>query len=73
MMIHDSFATTAGQYGVMLEVARQAFHDMYANNNLEILRNQFQAQLPEDVELPSPELSNDFDIAEVLKSTYLFS
>jgi DNA-directed RNA polymerase len=73
LMIHDSIATTAGDYSTMLETARKSFHDLYAPNNMEILKSQLQAQLPAGEILPEPVLSNDYDIAESLNATYMFA
>lgn len=71
-VVHDSFATHASDMDAFSVNIREAFHEMYAEQNPLIhLRDQLQVGLED--ELPSLPDEGDLDIDQVLQSTFFFS
>jgi DNA-directed RNA polymerase len=69
VMIHDSFGTHACHVGLMDRLIREAFVEMYSQDVTKPYLDALAAQgTPFEEELPSGE----FDIEEVLNSTYFF-
>jgi DNA-directed RNA polymerase len=76
MVIHDSFATTIANAGVMSQCLRLAFVDLYEDYNLyEDIRDQVLAQLdnPDEAELAPMPKRGDLDLRVILGSDYAFS
>ena len=57
--VHDSYATTCGQIEEFIEVVKEAFVELYINNDCPLYKN-----------LPP---TGNFDVKEVLKAIYIFS
>ena len=74
-MIHDSFATHAGNTDILRDTLREEFVKMYSENNLEKFRDEIAMQLDPKNAKKLPELPKlgDLDITKVLTSTYFFS
>ena len=74
-MVHDSYGTHAADMGTMYHVLRQAFVDIYNQDVLADIYEQFKAQLPEESveELPEMPTYGSLDISEVLSSEYFFA
>ncbi len=71
-MVHDSFATWAGETtSVMNEAVRESFYDIYKVNQLDHLHQCFTESC--GVDLPAPPERGTLDISEVLRSPYFFS
>ncbi|PIN02099.1 Mitochondrial/chloroplast DNA-directed RNA polymerase RPO41 [Handroanthus impetiginosus] len=70
--VHDSFWTHACDVDTMNQILRQKFVDLYSMPILENLLESFQTSYPM---LTFPSLPNrgDFDLENVLKSTYFFN
>jgi DNA-directed RNA polymerase len=70
-MIHDSFGCPLGQVGLMRDILRQSFVDMYRDNFLQKLKESVERY--SGLTMPdAPELG-DFDINEILQSEFFFS
>ena len=74
-MVHDSYGTHAADMGTMYHTLRQAFVDIYSQDVLADIVEQFKAQLPEEsIEgLPEMPTYGTLDISEVLSSEYFFA
>lgn len=68
--IHDSYATHAVDIDLLRAITRRQFVRIHSVNQLEILRQQLQAQL--GVELPEVPSTGTLDINKVLESEYFF-
>lgn len=76
MMIHDSFATHAGNTERFFQIIREQFVEMYENYDVfEEIKEANIHRLPEDIQpmWPIPPQKGDFDIRSVLDSPYSFS
>jgi len=75
LMIHDSFATTPNRIDQLQNIIRKSVVDLFSNNYLEKLYEEWKSQLPEKdknkLKLP-PELGS-FDLQQILESKYFFS
>lgn len=74
-MVHDSFGCHAGHMENLFHILRDEFVKMYSYDVLADLRDQFQAQLPEDYkeELPEPPVMRNLNIEEVRQSSFFFA
>ena len=74
-MIHDSFATHAGNTDTLRDTLREEFVKMYSENNLAKFRDEIASQLSPKNAKKLPELpkQGNLDITKVLNSTYFFS
>ena len=74
-MIHDSFGCPAGQMEKLYHILREEFVKMYSQDILQNLKEQWRAQLPENLKDALPELPEygTLRIQEVLKSEYFFA
>ena len=74
-MIHDSFATHAGNTDKLRDTLREEFVKMYSENQLARFRDEIASQLsPKNAEkLPEIPKQGNLDITKVLNSTYFFS
>ncbi|MBP5855703.1 hypothetical protein KAJ83_01680 [Marivibrio halodurans] len=71
-MIHDSFATHAGEDTRILgDILREEFYHIYKGDPLGDLHRMLSKDGAFD--LPQPPSTGDFDISEVLRSDYFFS
>ncbi|PPB51689.1 DNA-directed RNA polymerase [Campylobacter hyointestinalis] len=74
-LIHDSFGIYASDCENMLEALKEAFIEMYSNDNLTKFRDEIASQMPTElVELipPVPNKGN-LDITKVKEARYIFS
>jgi len=70
-MIHDSYGTHACDTDALFAATREAFVELYKDNDV---LEQFQKAAEEVLEeVPTPPKRGDFDIEEVLKSDYFFA
>ena len=74
-MIHDSFATHAGNTDKLRDTLREEFVKMYSENQLARFRDEIASQLSPKNAKKLPELpkQGNLDITKVLNSTYFFS
>jgi DNA-directed RNA polymerase len=73
-MIHDSYATVAGDCAVLAQATRQSFVKLYtANNVIGSLHAQFMEQMEKPMDCPAPPLLGDLDVSTVLASDYFFA
>ena len=75
-MIHDSYGTVAKDSKTLSECTREAFVEMYDNQNpLEAFLYQLSKGIPESLrhELPEVPKLGDFSVTEVLSSKHFFS
>jgi len=75
-MVHDSYATHAADSPALSQALREAFVEMYENNDvLDQFLSDISRGLPEDVakDLPEPPAKGDFDLSKVLESRFFFS
>lgn len=73
LMVHDDFATHASNVPKLNLCIRDAFYDMYTENDVLLnFKEELEAQLPEDVKLPNPPPKGNFDLALVKQSPYFF-
>lgn len=74
-MIHDSFATHAGNTDKLRDTLREEFVKMYSENQLARFRDEIASQLsPKNAKkLPEIPKQGNLDITKVLNSTYFFS
>ncbi|GKA78970.1 DNA-directed RNA polymerase, partial [Tanacetum coccineum] len=70
--VHDSFWTHASDVDEMNRILREKFVELYEAPILENLLESFQKSFPKLEFPPLPE-RGDFDLKEVLKSTYFFN
>lgn len=71
--IHDSFGVHASNYPIMARALRESLAEVFSENLLESLREEIQAQLPEDAILPPSPTLGGLDPKAVLQSKYVFS
>ena len=70
-MIHDSYGTHACDTDALFAATREAFVELYRDNDV---LEQFQRAAEEVLEeVPTPPERGDFSIEEVLKSDYFFA
>ncbi|MEH2778501.1 DNA-directed RNA polymerase, partial [Klebsiella pneumoniae] len=75
-LIHDSFGTVAADAENLFKSVREAFVDMYKNNDvIQEFYYQFESQLHESQleSMPFIPARGNFDINEVLSSLYCFA
>lgn len=72
-MVHDSYGCHATDVSNLYQILREEFVNLYSNDVLEDLRNQWLAQLPEGAELPEVPAKGNLNINEVLESQYFFA
>ena len=75
-MIHDSYGTTAVDTPVLSECTREAFVEMYLNNNfLSDFRGHLKEVIPESLKDQIPKLPSmgSLDIKSILQSDHFFS
>ena len=74
-MIHDSFATHAGNTDILRDTLREEFVKMYSENQLTKFRDEIASQLSPKTAKKLPEIpkQGSLDITKVLNSTYFFS
>lgn len=70
--VHDSYATHACDVDELGHVVRSTFYGLYTDNDPLLNLKQDLEELS-GVELPPPPEKGDFDLKEVLRSTYFFS
>ena len=73
MTIHDSISVLATQAGIMRGCIKHATVDLFKDDQLSMLAEQFASQLPAGVELPSLPHRGELDIEKVLSSRYYFN
>lgn len=70
-MVHDSYGCPMSQAGLMYDIVRKAFVDMYTEHDvLEEFRQYLQPLV--NKELPKPPQKGDLDLNSVLDSKYIF-
>ena len=74
-MIHDSFATHAGNTDILRDTLRKEFVGIYSENQLARFRDEIASQLSHKLAKKLPEVPSlgALDITKVLNSTYFFS
>ena len=72
-IIHDCFGSPASQLDDFIHCVKQAFFDIYSDNNLDYLHHQSAEQLSDSKDLPSALRMGDFDITDVLTAPYIFT
>jgi DNA-directed RNA polymerase len=73
-MIHDSYATVAGDCSVLARVTRQSFVKLYTSHDvIGSLHAQFKAQMDKPDDCPRPPRLGDLDVGAVLASDYFFA
>lgn len=74
-MIHDSFATHAGNTDALRDTLREEFVKMYSENRLAKFREEIASQMSPRFANKLPEVPSlgSLDISKVLNSTYFFS
>lgn len=71
-MIHDSYGTTCARAGLLFKTVRECFVSMYESHDiLKEFAEEVKDYIP-NIELPELPEKGDFDIREVLNSTYAF-
>ena len=71
-MIHDSFGCHASDIPMLSACLREAFIDLYVNNDpLETFR--LQTQQLTDTVLPTPPVKGTLDLTDVRKSEFFFA
>lgn len=73
MTVHDNISTTACDLDTINECVREATVDIFKENVMEDLTNQFSALLPSGVVLPETPEVGTLDVSKVLESKYYFS
>ena len=73
MTCHDSIGVLAPDVESMHRSVREATVEIFSQDQLKILANQFAALLPPNVSLPSLPTVGDLDINDVLDSKYYFN
>lgn len=72
-MVHDSYGAPLAQAGLMFRTVREAFVQMYTENNvLEAFQADMMAYIKKDDEIPSIPEKGDLDINQVVDSLYAF-
>lgn len=73
-MIHDSFGTHSPNMDVLNRNLREAFVDLYQNNDIlgDLYKNAV-LDLPEDVDVPKPPVKGSLELNQVLNSKYFFA
>lgn len=72
-MIHDSFGVPAEQADLLYGALRAAYYEIFKDDILLDLRSQWQAQVPEGIELPPLPEYGSLDPKELLESPYFFN
>jgi DNA-directed RNA polymerase len=74
-MVHDSFATHAGNTSVLQACIRDSFVEMYSGNILQKFHDEVSRQLSDNVKqkLPEPPEMSTFDLSLVKESQYFFA
>lgn len=73
-VIHDSYATVAGDYSVLAAATRQSFYRLYSRQDvIASLYEQFRAQTATPDDCPAPPERGTLDIGQVLASDYFFA
>lgn len=72
-MVHDDYGTHAADTQLLFELLREAFVEMYRDNDV-LMRFYLEVkeQLP-GVEIPEPPTKGSFDIEQVLESDFFFA
>lgn len=71
--VHDSVGVHARSIETLQSCVREATVEIFSENQLEILSNQFAVLLPSGVSLPSLPEMGTLDVADVLRSKYYFN
>ena len=71
MMIHDSYGTHAADLGVLRQVTKEEFYNMYQEDILGNFKSEIEQRY--DVILPNSPPPGDLDLSCVLQSDYFFS
>lgn len=72
-MIHDSFATHAGDAEILSASLRLAYRDVFSQDVFGAFEANVRRLLPEDVELPKRPEQGDFDLNDLLAAEFFFS
>lgn len=73
-MVHDSYATVAGDCSILAAVTRRSFVRLYTDHNvIGSLYEQFKAQMEKPEDCPAPPLLGNLDVGAVLASDYFFA
>jgi len=72
-MIHDSYATTAAQSGMLSSCLRRASVDMFSEDLMENFAKQITHLLPTNIELPPIPYVGGLEIESLLDSQYYFA
>lgn len=73
MTVHDNISTTACDLDIINECVREATVDIFKENVMEDLTNQFSTLLPSGAVLPETPKVGTLDVSKVLESKYYFS
>jgi DNA-directed RNA polymerase len=74
--VHDSFGTTAGDVEILNKSIREAFIEMFTNNDVLLnFRNDVLKQLPVELHSKLPEVpaKGDLDIQQLRESEFFFA
>lgn len=72
-MVHDSYATVAGDAGLLARITRQEFVHLYRQDVAEILFGTFLQQVSDPEAIPLPPRKGTLDLGGVLASDYFFA
>jgi DNA-directed RNA polymerase len=73
-LIHDSYGTHCSNLDVLAETLREAFVEMYTDNEvLDTFARELQEQLPDGAHLPPPPRKGDLDLSLVMDSEFFFA
>lgn len=73
-MVHDSYATVAGDAALLAQITRQCFVRLYNSHDvIGSLYQQFMAQMDDPAKCPPPPLAGNLDVSTVLVSDYFFA
>lgn len=71
--VHDSFGALPKDMDLVSKCVRESYSEIFSGDLLADLRGQWQAQMPEGVDLPDPPRQGLMSINQVLKSQYFFA
>jgi DNA-directed RNA polymerase len=73
MTVHDNISSTASDMDTINKCVREATVDIFSENVLQTLHNQFSVLLPGHIDLPQAPAVGTLDVSRVLESKYYFS
>jgi len=73
-LVHDSYGTHAGNAWKLADLLREAFIDMYQNNDvLGDFKEEIEQQLSEESEIPALPTKGSLDLEQVMESDFFFA